>query len=105
MSSGVIGPDAEVYATPDGPTASMFSATFCRSGIRISTCPPGRSTRRNSFRATGTRSEEHTSELQSLMRTSYAVFCLKQKIIADVYSPHKTMKLKRTHDINPKNKH
>src|SRR3546814_8624796 len=25
------------------------------------------------------RSEEHTSELQSLMRTSYAVFCLKQK--------------------------
>src|SRR3546814_1380172 len=29
------------------------------------------------------RSEEHTSELQSLMRTSYAVFCLKQK-----NSPH-----------------
>src|SRR3546814_1599222 len=28
-----------------------------------------------------TRSEEHTSELQSLMRISYAVFCLKQKNI------------------------
>src|SRR3546814_7712221 len=27
------------------------------------------------------RSEEHTSELQSLMRTSYAVFCLKKKKI------------------------
>src|SRR3546814_9824471 len=27
------------------------------------------------------RSEEHTSELQSLMRISYAVFCLKKKII------------------------
>src|SRR3546814_2528563 len=27
------------------------------------------------------RSEEHTSELQSLMRNSYAVFCLKTKII------------------------
>src|SRR3546814_3318798 len=27
----------------------------------------------------GMRSEEHTSELQSLMRTSYAVFCLKNK--------------------------
>src|SRR3546814_10340376 len=27
-----------------------------------------------------TRSEEHTSELQSLMRISYAVFCLKKKI-------------------------
>src|SRR3546814_3949926 len=29
----------------------------------------------------GTRSEEHTSELQSLMRISYAVFCLKKKKI------------------------
>src|SRR3546814_6140166 len=28
----------------------------------------------------GLRSEEHTSELQSLMRNSYAVFCLKKKI-------------------------
>src|SRR3546814_8506945 len=27
----------------------------------------------------GTRSEEHTSELQSLMRITYAVFCLKKK--------------------------
>src|SRR3546814_1003877 len=30
-------------------------------------------------RRPGARSEEHTSELQSLMRISYAVFCLKQK--------------------------
>src|SRR3546814_4844753 len=30
-------------------------------------------------RAADARSEEHTSELQSLMRSSYAVFCLKQK--------------------------
>src|SRR3546814_7202147 len=29
--------------------------------------------------AIGRRSEEHTSELQSLMRISYAVFCLKKK--------------------------
>src|SRR3546814_4477617 len=34
------------------------------------------------------RSEEHTSELQSLMRISYAVFCLKQK----------KQKLKRNHN-------
>src|SRR3546814_5180069 len=33
-----------------------------------------------SDRASGRRSEEHTSELQSLMRISYAVFCLKNKI-------------------------
>src|SRR3546814_4514457 len=37
------------------------------------------------------RSEEHTSELQSLMRISYAVFCLKKKI-----SPTDT--LKHTHN-------
>src|SRR3546814_5227465 len=34
------------------------------------------------------RSEEHTSELQSLMRISYAVFCLKKKIY------HKNLKSK-----------
>src|SRR3546814_1245104 len=32
------------------------------------------------FRRSPRRSEEHTSELQSLMRISYAVFCLKKKI-------------------------
>src|SRR3546814_7168937 len=32
-------------------------------------------------RSNGMRSEEHTSELQSLMRISYAVFCLKTKKI------------------------
>src|SRR3546814_2894437 len=31
------------------------------------------------------RSEEHTSELQSLMRISYAVFCLKKKNITTAY--------------------
>src|SRR3546814_4197768 len=34
------------------------------------------------------RSEEHTSELQSLMRISYAVFCLKKKINLDVTYHH-----------------
>src|SRR3546814_3089053 len=32
----------------------------------------------------GFRSEEHTSELQSLMRISYAVFCLKKKKIKQI---------------------
>src|SRR3546814_2052523 len=40
-----------------------------------------------------TRSEEHTSELQSLMRISYAVFCLKKKKIQKKYTketnPHR----------------
>src|SRR3546814_8704302 len=35
------------------------------------------------------RSEEHTSELQSLMRISYAVFCLKQQTtIKKIQQPH-----------------
>src|SRR3546814_3903369 len=40
-----------------------------------------------------TRSEEHTSELQSLMRNSYAVFCLQQKTTRnhpDPLLPHQT---------------
>src|SRR3546814_7650510 len=36
------------------------------------------------------RSEEHTSELQSLMRISYAVFCLKHKIIINTPSHNHT---------------
>src|SRR3546814_3809916 len=39
------------------------------------------------------RSEEHTSELQSLMRNSYAVFCLKKKQI-----------IKNIHNSKPQNK-
>src|SRR3546814_1501064 len=42
----------------------------------------------------GERSEEHTSELQSLMRISYAVFCLKKK---------KTPKINRNHSITREN--
>src|SRR3546814_2531828 len=49
-----------------------------------STCPLRAPQRESTaaLRPAGTRrSEEHTSELQSLMRTSYAVFCLKKKNI------------------------
>src|SRR3546814_5802569 len=58
------------------------SATFpCRSD---KTCPWIASkaycaASRSGWSCSTPRSEEHTSELQSLMRTSYAVFCLKQK--------------------------
>src|SRR3546814_1918335 len=44
-----------------------------RSAMRARFCRAPRKRRR------ATRSEEHTSELQSLMRISYAVFCLKKK--------------------------
>src|SRR3546814_4698611 len=39
-------------------------------------------------RAAEQRSEEHTSELQSLMRISYAVFCLKKKTHATSHNEH-----------------
>src|SRR3546814_5683520 len=37
-------------------------------------------------------SEEHTSELQSLMRNSYAVFCLKKKHIPSTKNTHSRMR-------------
>src|SRR3546814_6055398 len=51
----------------------QFGRGSCGQGLR-----PGRPGFRLRFRCRP-RSEEHTSELQSLMRISYAVFCLKKK--------------------------
>src|SRR3546814_4219743 len=45
------------------------------------------------------RSEEHTSELQSLMRISYAVFCLKKKKNTLLKCPH-TQDNQKTQSIN-----
>src|SRR3546814_9547244 len=42
---------------------------------------PGRALVRRQHGVALDRSEEHTSELQSLMRISYAVFCLKKKTL------------------------
>src|SRR3546814_9019768 len=47
------------------------------------------------------RSEEHTSELQSLMRISYAVFCLKKKIYRQQKTHNNTQKKRQ----NITNKH
>src|SRR3546814_4869497 len=68
--------------TPPSPTSPD-----CAAGRRRCPWPPRHDRRavapaphRRAGRSTGGRSEEHTSELQSLMRISYAVFCLKKKI-------------------------
>src|SRR3546814_6882935 len=63
------------------PYTTLFRSS-CSASWR-SRCP-GRARRksrrpRRCRRDAGARSEEHTSELQSLMRISYAVFCLKKK--------------------------
>src|SRR3546814_8033228 len=42
------------------------------------------------------RSEEHTSELQSLMRISYAVFCLKKKITQNTIQLQSTLNTQTT---------
>src|SRR3546814_8551025 len=52
---------------------------------RLRTRAPGESSRVSSRSG---RSEEHTSELQSLMRISYAVFCLKKKTTKHKIHPH-----------------
>src|SRR3546814_10377955 len=55
-----------------------------RGGVHIHDVGKGRGRlRRMLFRPWVLRSEEHTSELQSLMRISYAVFCLKKKTTDD----------------------
>src|SRR3546814_10546203 len=56
-----------------GPFIRRCAADGSASGL----CPPP--TGRGTDEPAVQRSEEHTSELQSLMRISYAVFCLKQK--------------------------
>src|SRR3546814_15551186 len=66
-SSDLPGPYPRFSSSQPGVTGGGWRAA--------SASRPGKSRRRHRAR----RSEEHTSELQSLMRISYAVFCLKKK--------------------------
>src|SRR3546814_2022187 len=59
---------ARRQALPSATTASTSKSSWKTRGIS-----------KYRWWATNSRSEEHTSELQSLMRISYAVFCLKTK--------------------------
>src|SRR3546814_3487435 len=67
--------------TQDGGNLGRLVLEFDRAGFKqrgpaqIDRQPLARNTNTDG----GIRSEEHTSELQSLMRNSYAVFCLKKK--------------------------
>src|SRR3546814_2925610 len=57
-----------------GQHRTLRGVSFTRHGSFLFRAGPG-----PPFLSGGGRSEEHTSELQSLMRISYAVFCLKKK--------------------------
>src|SRR3546814_2912720 len=58
--------------------AENGSECFQTGQLRSDLCQAG-AKRGRMASGVGARSEEHTSELQSLMRISYAVFCLKKK--------------------------
>src|SRR3546814_1848103 len=69
------------------PYTTLFRSEHDRSGLRHDGRPGHHAAHRDARRRTSLflqrrlpRSEEHTSELQSLMRISYAVFSLKKKI-------------------------
>src|SRR3546814_5847531 len=51
------------------------------------------------------RSEEHTSELQSLMRISYAVFCLKKKKQKHQHTTKNTKNTKQIYTLNRQSTH
>src|SRR3546814_5937961 len=62
----VHGPATPIVAiNPDNPNLALIAA-LQEAGVTVAICSQARS-------------EEHTSELQSLMRISYAVLCLKKK--------------------------
>src|SRR3546814_3119105 len=76
-------------ATLMAPKTPIVAWQRCGMKVRVDTQPPwlggdtmvilGTVLSRTSPRFISGRSEEHTSELQSLIRISYAVFCLKKK--------------------------
>src|SRR3546814_6373346 len=88
-----LGPPVAEAAAPDAlaPDAAALGGKFGIGRLRgIASSKPRRgatrlrmaseaSSRRDTIGEATGRSEEHTSELQSLMRISYAVFCLKKK--------------------------
>src|SRR3546814_9936179 len=70
--------------------SALSIASFTGSPIRNDTSDPDAPTRQRRTTPSAdavTRSEEHTSELQSLMRISYAVFCLQKKINMRIQPP------------------
>src|SRR3546814_8825618 len=62
-----------------GQTCAMKNSTPSPRLNALATAVPGHDIHRAFIDWATPRSEEHTSELQSLMRISYAVFCLKKK--------------------------
>src|SRR3546814_4947458 len=75
-------PYTTLFRADDGcyPASATNHRSHSEPSIGPDTWPPGISLPCRARGSCERRSEEHTSELQSLMRISYAVFCLKKKI-------------------------
>src|SRR3546814_7162774 len=69
--------EAEAALAADRPHQGALDAALEGGGGAVR--PGDREIATEEAAAVGGRSEEHTSDLQSLMRTSYAVFCLKKQ--------------------------
>src|SRR3546814_6756375 len=76
-------PYTTLFRSPDLPDIRMARST--RSARRRAGAIEGSARMMGLVVLCGVRSEEHTSELQSLMRISYAVFCLKKKTQHTIY--------------------
>src|SRR3546814_1693877 len=79
-------PYPTLFRSPQSPTSTLANSPGSRSAAKARsarTAPRSRSAAvpsdQDQHDRGDRRSEEHTSELQSLMRISYAVFCLKKK--------------------------
>src|SRR3546814_4144671 len=70
---------SEAQAAEQGLTPQQHQALLAIRGAAPGTPSVGDIAERLMLKPHSARSEEHTSELQSLMRISYAVFCLKKK--------------------------
>src|SRR3546814_6669540 len=81
--------DAKLWAAMVTPEFELHLPAGMLPGLDLLSGPPTGTLRKDGLRAihgitqvmqdAAHRSEEHTSELQSLLRSSYAVFCLKKK--------------------------
>src|SRR3546814_8224454 len=66
---------SRILGTVDAVPCTAHNASSCGRGIAMTRIE----VRTPNLKSISVRSEEHTSELQSLMRISYAVFCLTKK--------------------------
>src|SRR3546814_2112433 len=87
--------DLQKDGAMNSPATAMTLLKLSASSLIVATALAGCGSTNYAQRPKSARSEEHTSELQSLLRISYAVFCLKNKKYN--YITGKYIHISRTH--------